>query len=74
MSFFENTQDLTLLDNNNFSSCMDYFEDILEEPLLESDNYFQNTNSVQDFNNDNIDTNNHPDGNHYNWTYNYSYD
>ena len=74
MSFFENTQDLTLLDNNNFSSCMDYFEDILEEPLLESDNYFQNTNSVQDFNNDNIDTNNQPDGNHYNWTYNYSYD
>ncbi|KAK5773852.1 uncharacterized protein PWA37_003799 [Arxiozyma heterogenica] len=83
MFFFENTQQSNLYYNNNYASCKDYFEDLQEDPLLESDNYFLNANSVQSFNNiaansntkmsNNNDNNDRIDG-YSNCNYNYSYD
>ena len=72
MAFLENTQQLTLFDNMDFFGCKNYFDDLLEEPLLETENHFLITNSIQDFNNNNnTDYNNYPDG-YSNYIYNHS--
>ena len=76
MFFFENIQQSNLYDNNNYTGCKDYFDDMQEDPLLESDNYFLNTNSVQSFNNTTNSTtnnNNNRVDDHSNCNYSYVY-